>query len=471
MYVVTCFVLFKILLQVKLEMAKFLQATLDEMALKGRGHQSKTAIEFAEFFNKIRGTGVQATNEEILRFSKWFEDEITLDSLSRAQLTALCRVLEIAPIGTNNLLRFQLRMRLRSLAADDKVIQKEGIDSLTIPELQSACRARGMRALGLSEIRLKSQLLQWLALSLNQRVPPSLLLLSRALYLPDNILPSDQLKATIASLPASVATQTVDAISQRRGKIDNAARIQALRLEEDKIREERSETTPVSSDAAIASTIASTMTEDRELLVDKAPVLIDKAVPMAAQERESLISADMAALENALENISVQRKRLIIEKEELDELKEEMAEYQEDIDELHDFLNAEATRTSASERRRIDLRESKAARRLFRSVNRMISRLDGIVVDLESRQRRLKKESVVPEADHVAVGEEIVSIEELISSIRRLKVVDDPSKLQQIVQVLGQIDQDQDGAVKVDHVLKVLFTVFSYRKGLFRVVR
>ena len=57
-------------------------------------------------------------------------------------------MLEIAPIGTNNLLRFQLRMRLRSLAADDKVIQKEGIDSLTVNELQAACRARGMRALG-----------------------------------------------------------------------------------------------------------------------------------------------------------------------------------------------------------------------------------------------------------------------------------------------------------------------------------
>lgn len=56
-----------------------------------------------------------------MKFSKLFEDEITLDSLSRPQLTALCRVLEIQPIGTNNFLRFHLRMKLRSLAADDKV--------------------------------------------------------------------------------------------------------------------------------------------------------------------------------------------------------------------------------------------------------------------------------------------------------------------------------------------------------------
>lgn len=118
------------------------------MALKGNGHQSQTAKEFAEFFVRIRSSGQQASNEEILRFSKLFEDEVTLDSLSRSQLTALCRVLEIAPIGTNSLLRFQLRFRLRSLAADDKVIQKEGIESLSIGELQAACRARGMRSLG-----------------------------------------------------------------------------------------------------------------------------------------------------------------------------------------------------------------------------------------------------------------------------------------------------------------------------------
>ena len=139
---------FKTTLKVKLEMAKFLQQTLDEMALKGSGHQSKTAKDFAEFFHKIRSSGQEASNEEILRFSKLFEDEITLDSLSRPQLTALCRVLEIAPIGTNNLLRLQLRMRLRRLVADDKLILKEGIESLNISELQAACRARGMRSLG-----------------------------------------------------------------------------------------------------------------------------------------------------------------------------------------------------------------------------------------------------------------------------------------------------------------------------------
>ncbi|CAG2122068.1 unnamed protein product, partial [Medioppia subpectinata] len=94
-------------LKLKLEMAKFLQDTLDEMTLQAKGEtHSNKAKEFALFFNKIRNTGQQASNAEIMNFSKLFEDEITLDSLSRPQLSALCRLLELQPIGTNNFLRF-----------------------------------------------------------------------------------------------------------------------------------------------------------------------------------------------------------------------------------------------------------------------------------------------------------------------------------------------------------------------------
>lgn len=34
---------------------------------------------------------------------------------------ALCKLLELQPIGTNNLLRFQLMMQLRTIKADDEV--------------------------------------------------------------------------------------------------------------------------------------------------------------------------------------------------------------------------------------------------------------------------------------------------------------------------------------------------------------
>ncbi len=92
------------------------------------------------------------------------------------------------------------------------------------------------------------------------------------------------------------------------------------------------------------------------------------------------------------------------------------------------------------------LRESKAARRLFLSVNRMIHQLDGTVDRLEGRVERKTDDS----GEKVAEVEEIVSIEELnITSIRRLQAVANSAKLRQIVHLLGQIHQDCDGVVKV----------------------
>jgi len=81
------------------------------------------------------------------------------------------------------------------------MIQKEGLDAMAVWELQDACRARGMRAVGLPEVRLKNQLAQWLDLNLNLKVPASLLLLSRTLYLPENLTFEEQIRASISVLP------------------------------------------------------------------------------------------------------------------------------------------------------------------------------------------------------------------------------------------------------------------------------
>ena len=81
------------------------------------------------------------------------------------------------------------------------MIKKEGLDSLAVWELQEASRARGMRALGVPVDRLKVQLQQWLDLHLNHQVPTSLLLLSRTLFITDEVTTEEQLKATIQQLP------------------------------------------------------------------------------------------------------------------------------------------------------------------------------------------------------------------------------------------------------------------------------
>ncbi|KAM9858569.1 LETM1 domain-containing protein LETM2, mitochondrial [Aulostomus maculatus] len=174
-------------LAAKLELAKFLQETIAEMARrnKAKAQTEDETQRFSTYVQKVRGTGEQPTTKDIVRFSKLFEDELTLEHLERPQLVALCKLLELQPIGTNNLLRFQLMMQLRTIKSDDEMIAAEGVAAMSVSELQAACRSRGMRSLGLTTDQLRMQMQQWLDLHLKENVPPSLLLLSRAMYLTD----------------------------------------------------------------------------------------------------------------------------------------------------------------------------------------------------------------------------------------------------------------------------------------------
>jgi LETM1 and EF-hand domain-containing protein 1 len=204
-------------LKAKLEMAKFLQDTLEETALTGSENQPKEETvhyKFAEFMKKIRSKGVQPTTDDILKYSALFENELTLDNLSRQQLIALCQILEVNTYGnipTNDMLKFQLKTKIRTLEADDQVIVNEGgVGTLTSVEVQQACRDRGMRALGVSEARLRAQLDQWLDLHLTRKIPVSLLILSRALYLPENLAPEELIKSTISALPDTIVIDFYD---------------------------------------------------------------------------------------------------------------------------------------------------------------------------------------------------------------------------------------------------------------------
>lgn len=174
-------------LAAKLELAKFLQETIAEMARrnKAKAQTEDETQRFSTYVQKVRGTGEQPSTKDIVRFSKLFEDELTLEHLERPQLVALCKLLELQPIGTNNLLRFQLMMQLRTIKSDDEMIAAEGVAAMSVSELQAACRSRGMRSLGLTTDQLRLQMQQWLDLHLKENVPPSLLLLSRAMYLTD----------------------------------------------------------------------------------------------------------------------------------------------------------------------------------------------------------------------------------------------------------------------------------------------
>ena len=231
-------------LKAKLEYAKFLQKTLDEMSPADKEVRSQSASDFVKFYQEVKNQGAidsQVTNKDILKFSKLFEDEITLDNMTRGQLVAVCRLLDLTPIGTNASLRFQIEMQMRKLKADDVIIAKEGVDNMTVAELQAACKDRGMRALGLTKEKLMKQLRQWIELSTNEKVPPSLLLLSRTLYLPENLAPEKVIEASISALPETVATGAKAKLGEREGKIENVTRLELIKQEQAKIEEEEKE--------------------------------------------------------------------------------------------------------------------------------------------------------------------------------------------------------------------------------------
>uniref|UniRef100_A0A8D2JJA7 Leucine zipper and EF-hand containing transmembrane protein 2 n=1 Tax=Sciurus vulgaris TaxID=55149 RepID=A0A8D2JJA7_SCIVU len=213
----------------KLEVAKFLQETITEMARRNRAKMGDASTELSSYVKQVQ-TGHKPSTKEILRFSKLFEDQLALEHLDRPQLVALCKLLELQTFGTNNLLRFQLLMTLKSIKADDKMIAKEGVKALSVSELQSACRTRGMRSLGLTEEQLQQQLTEWLDLHLKENVPPSLLLLSRTFYLidvkPKPIEIPQSAEAAKIDIPVESPTSpdskedTVDSAPQLKGTKD-----------------------------------------------------------------------------------------------------------------------------------------------------------------------------------------------------------------------------------------------------------
>lgn len=111
------------LLKVRLEMAKFLQETIRESGLANSPEKIKQSKEFKEFFRKVRSTGEQPSTEDIVKVARLFEDDLTLDNLSRPQLVSMCRYMNINAFGTDNFLRYTIRKRLDQLGKDDTVSQ------------------------------------------------------------------------------------------------------------------------------------------------------------------------------------------------------------------------------------------------------------------------------------------------------------------------------------------------------------
>lgn len=440
-------------LRVKLEMAKFLQDTIEEIALRNKAAKGNVTEEFSTFFQKIRDSGERPSNEQIIRFSKLFEDELTLDNLTRPQLVALCKLLELQSIGTNNFLRFQLIMKLRAIRADDKLIADEGVDSLNVNELQSACRVRGMRALGVTEERLREQLKQWLELHLNQHIPTSLLLLSRAMFLPDTLSPADQLKTTLQNLPEIMAKEAQMKVAELDfSKVDNKTKLEATLQEEAAIREEnRERELERLADAAEKEGEMVELEAKRRVDAEHAlsgvhvaihsETLRDTAPVLEGIKGEEITKEEIDMLNNVCTKLKEQKNLLTKEKEELEELKDDVQEYSEDLEEI----KRELSKTGQEK-----VVESKASQHLSKRVNRMIGRVDKIITELE--KDKVVLDGQMDSSTTPPIGENLISINELITVMKQIQSIPE----HKLLSIADALDENKDGKIDIDDVLKVV---------------
>ncbi|XP_065316673.1 mitochondrial proton/calcium exchanger protein-like isoform X1 [Gordionus sp. m RMFG-2023] len=489
-------------LKARLEIAKFLQETITETALQykdDKKHPTENVNSFLEFMEKVRKGDKSPTNDEIIKFSRLFEDEFTLDTLNRDQLVAMCKLLQLKPIGNNYLLRFQLNTALRSLKQDDILIRNEGgVDNLTIWELQAACRARGMRALGLSEQRLKQQLTNWLQLHLDSDIPASLLLLSRTLMgiedtpstpsvdrmgelvdMPfktesvgttgklkpisvaeEEDRQSNMLKKTLASLPKAAEEQANLRAAEIEGiRVDPKTLAEVIKKEAAAIKEEKAEK-------------MKDKFKKEDVMVDKAPTLKDTAKLftepklISAEDKsskEDITPQELQDIVKAVETISDKReidKDIKQAKEIVKDIKENLQEYKEDIEEAKTLVEE----IKGAD----DLKESKSAIRLTNSLNKMLGKADKIVEKLEIEKKHidtieeknhkfyateLKDDLMISEKDKDEKAK-MISIPDLVNAIKKSRQIHmDDSRLKNLA---AMFDEDKDGNVNMEHVLEAI---------------
>ncbi|TMW84534.1 hypothetical protein EJD97_024969 [Solanum chilense] len=294
-------------LNARIEYAKFLQETVKEMAKEVKNSRSgelkNTAEDLDEFMNKVR-RGASVSNEEILGFAKLFNDELTLDNISRPRLVNMCKYMGINPFGTDAYLRFMLRKRLQKIKNDDKMIQAEGVESLSEDELRQACRERGLLGL-LSVEEMRQQLRDWLDLSLNHSVPSSLLILSRAFTVSGKVKPEEAVQATLSSLPDEVVdTVQVTSLPSEDALAEKKRKLEFLEMEEELIKEEEEE--EEEEQAKMKDKQKDVALEEMTLATAKEAEELKKTKTLDQQEQLCELSRAIAVLSSA-SSVSLER--------------------------------------------------------------------------------------------------------------------------------------------------------------------
>ena len=217
--------------------SNFIQKTLDQEGLKLSKKISEAEKQaFVSFFDTI-SNGQTPSKTHLIQVAQMFKNDQVLDNLSRNQLVAMAKYMSLRPFGTDAILRYQIRHRLLTIIKDDKAIDYEGVDSLTVPELQTASLQRGIKTQDVSPARLREDLLTWLDLRLRQKIPSTLLILSSVYTYGEHKqgIESyyDALLAVLSSIPDEVYNVAKSELAD-----DNKLKLDILKEQDELINEE-----------------------------------------------------------------------------------------------------------------------------------------------------------------------------------------------------------------------------------------
>lgn len=228
------------LLVTRKQTSEFLRKTLRESGLK-LDHGTTTADEkkeFVQFFKTLNTLGEAPTREQIVKIARLFKNDAVLDNLSRPQLVAMAKYMNLRPFGTDHILRYQIRYKLLQIIKDDKAIDYEGVESLSLSELQSACISRGIKSADVSPARLKDDLKIWLDLRLRAKIPSTLLILS-SVYTYGEAKNIDNYFDALVQVFRSIPDEVYNVTKAEVDNTDAKLKLNVIKEQEELIKEEQ----------------------------------------------------------------------------------------------------------------------------------------------------------------------------------------------------------------------------------------
>lgn len=411
------------LLKLRIEMAKFLQESIKAGGLQV-ADSVKDSDAFKEFYHKVR-VGQHPSKADVIRVAKLFDDEMTLDNLTRPQLVSVTRYMQMTAFGTDNYLRFQVRHALQRIRQDDLVISNEGTDSMSYLELLSACQSRGVWTHNRNEEQLREGLNVWIKLHVHEHISGTLLILSRAFYFADSSESSTdsyqdmQIKAlelTMSSLPEELLNEAELHFSKEAAT--NKQRLEVLNEQEQLIEDEAEQEVEEKAARDKEKSRKSAETHEASKIV---PNVLNKSQDDARMTQEQL-----SELGEALAILSA-KSSVLRERQDLSELMSELPA--EEASELQNESAATKGRVKS----------------LYRKIRSMLERIDDQLdqfdKDVGSRMHLIEASST---------GK--ISVDDLEQALRLIKHRPDEEMLQKLV---DKLDVDLDGLVPLDDVLEL----------------